>query len=256
MEYVRPKKHLGQHFLTDENIAQKIVHALSFSYKNVLEIGPGKGVLTKFLIAIPDINLKLIEIDVEAVAYLNKGFPQLENKVIYGDFLEKNFLNTIQKPLAIIGNFPYNIGSQILFKIIENRNDIPEVVCMLQKEVAERLASKPRTKTYGILSVLLQAYYDIAYLFTVDENVFTPPPKVKSGVVRLIRNKTQVLNCNEKLFFAIVKTGFNQRRKTLRNSLHGYTFDSTKLELDILQKRAEELTVDMFVGLANSVLIS
>lgn len=256
MDFVRPKKHLGQHFLNDENIAKKIVNSLSFDCKNILEIGPGKGILTKFLLEVPDITISLIEIDGESVSYLNKAFPQLENKIIYADFLERDLNNAIQKPFAIIGNFPYNIGSQILFKVIENRNDIPEVVCMLQKEVAERLASKPRNKTYGILSVLLQAYYTIEYLFTVNENVFTPQPKVKSGVVRLTRNNTINLDCNEKLFFAVVKAGFNQRRKTLRNSLHNYTFDQTKFDPKLLLKRAEELDVPMFVELVNAITFS
>jgi len=261
LENVRAKKHLGQHFLRDENIAQNIAKALSAGaglqpvpstgtdYKsapavtNVLEIGPGMGVLTKYLLQNPKILLKVVEIDTESVAYLNKNYPDLT--VISDDFLKMNLDNLFDGNFSIIGNFPYNISSQILFKMLEYRNDIPVLVGMFQKEVAERVASKHGNKTYGILSVLLQAFYDIEYLFTVHEHVFSPPPKVKSAVIRLTRNTRENLNCDEKLFFKVVKTAFNQRRKTLRNAL-SVIFDKTLLTDSIFDKRAEQLTVEDF----------
>ena len=211
---VRAKKALGQHFLTDQDIARRIVGALQGS--PVLEVGPGMGVLTQYLI---NTNLKAIEIDKESVAYLRKHFPELGDGLIEGDFLKMDLGNVFPGQFSIIGNFPYNISSQIFFKIIDNRDLVPEVVCMIQKEVAERIAEKPGTKTYGILSVFLQAWYDIEYLFTVGSGAFNPPPKVQSAVIRLTRNSRTSLGCDEKLFKTVVKTAFGQRRKTLRNSL-------------------------------------
>ena len=211
---VRAKKALGQHFLTDQDIARRIVGALQGS--PVLEVGPGMGVLTQYLI---NTDLKAIEIDKESVVYLRKHFPELGDGLIEGDFLKMDLGSVFPGQFSIIGNFPYNISSQIFFKIIDNRDLVPEVVCMIQKEVAERIAEKPGTKTYGILSVFIQAWYDIEYLFTVGSGAFNPPPKVQSAVIRLTRNSRTSLGCDEKLFKTVVKTAFGQRRKTLRNSL-------------------------------------
>jgi len=256
MDYVRAKKHLGQHFLKDEMIAKDITLSIDEHTKNLLEIGPGTGVLTKYLLKNDQLNLNVIEIDTESVAYLRTNFPQLEGRIIMGDFLHfpiESLFN--HASFSIIGNFPYNISSQILFKVLEHRTQIPEVVGMFQKEVAERIASKPGKKTYGILSVLLQAYYDIEYLFTVEPHVFVPPPKVKSAVIRVRRNNVSQINCDDKLFFRVVKTAFNQRRKTLRNALSVFVFDTEKLAADILTKRAEQLSVEDFVNLTNAVKI-
>lgn len=246
---VKPKKYLGQHFLTDQNIAAKIVGCLSEDYQNVCELGPGTGILTKSLLDRPAIqSLHLIEIDGESIAYLEQHFSDERMQIIKADFL-KFELNTISRePFALIGNFPYNISSQILFRVLEHRNLIPEVVCMIQKEVAERIVAAPKNKTYGILSVLLQSWFDIAYCFTVNEQVFFPPPKVKSAVIRLSRNHTQQLACDEALFFSVVKTGFNQRRKTLRNALKPLC-DTTAVDHPFLSKRAEELDKHQFVEL-------
>ena len=211
---VRAKKSLGQHFLTDQSIATRIVDALQGS--DVLEVGPGMGVLTQYLLGK---NLKVVEIDKESVAYLEKHYPSLGNGLIEGDFLKMNLSGLFPGQFSIIGNFPYNISSQIFFKILEFRDLVPEVVCMIQKEVAERIAEKPGTKIYGILSVFLQAWYDIEFLFTVGPRAFNPPPKVHSAVIRLTRNSRTSLGCDEKLFRSVVKTAFGQRRKTLRNSL-------------------------------------
>jgi 16S rRNA (adenine1518-N6/adenine1519-N6)-dimethyltransferase len=256
---VRPKKYLGQHFLKDEYIAQKIVNALTFSgYENLLEIGPGTGVLTKYLLK-KEINFAVCELDNESVEYLRKNFPELNKKIIQSDFLQVDFhkmisgyFNNSGEPckLAIIGNFPYNISSQILFRVSENRDIVTEVVGMFQKEVAQRIASPPGSKDYGILSVLLQAFYNIEYLFTVSEEVFNPPPKVKSGVIRLIRNNVVQLNCDEQLFVKIVKAGFNQRRKTLRNALSAFLNTENK-QHEIFSKRAEQLSVEDFVMITN-----
>jgi len=247
---VRPKKHLGQHFLIDENIAAKIAGSLVVDTQNVLEIGPGKGVLTKHLLD-KEYNLKVIEIDKESVDYLSAHFPQLKGKIISGDFLRYDLSKDFSESYSIIGNFPYNISSQILFNVLKYKGQIPEVVGMFQKEVAERIASPPGNKQYGILSVLLKAYYDIEYLFTVSEHVFQPPPKVKSAVIRLTRHTTSYPGVDEKLFFRIVKAGFNQRRKTLRNSLKNAGFPAEKLEDDIFSKRAEQLSVDEFLELVH-----
>lgn len=256
--FVLPKKHLGQHFLRDENIAKKIAASLSDfkKYKMVVEVGPGTGVLTKYLLQQKGFETFVIEIDRESVAFLKKNFSELDGKIIEKDFLDftPDWLpSTIShQPFAIIGNFPYNISSQILFKVLESRNQIPEVVGMFQKEVAERIASPAGNKTYGILSVLMQAFYKIEYLFTVHENVFYPPPKVKSAVIRFTRNDSKILNCDEKLFFQVVKTGFNQRRKTLRNALSA-KFEIRNLKNEILNKRAEQLSVNDFIDLTNLV---
>ena len=250
---VQPKKHLGQHFLTDKNIARKIVESLSDKSKNVLEIGPGTGVLTGILLKTELENLKLIEIDKESVAFLKDTFPTLSENIISGDFLKYNLGNIYQDNFSVIGNFPFNISSQILFKVLEYRNQVDEVVGMFQKEVAERIASPHGNKKYGILSVLVQAFYTIEYLFTVNEHVFYPPPNVKSAVIRLKRNNTKQLKCDEKSFFDLVKTGFNQRRKMLRNSLGKFTFQVTDKTMELLSKRAEQLTVDDFVFLTQSI---
>lgn len=253
MGQVRAKKHLGQHFLTDLNIAKKIVDALvSENVENVLEIGPGMGVLTQFLLKEDRYTTSVVEIDDESVEYLNNNFPELQGRIINEDFLKHDISKLFDTKFSIIGNFPYNISSQIFFKVLENRDLIPEVVCMIQKEVAERMSTGPGSKTYGILSVLLQAYYDIEYLFTVGEKVFDPPPRVKSGVIRFTRNNRQSLDCDDKLFFRVVKTSFNQRRKTLRNSLRPILGD-LKSDNAIMTQRPEQLSVEEFVELTNLV---
>ena len=251
MKVVRPKKHLGQHFLRDTEASQRIVELLSLhgDYKNVLEIGPGMGVLTQFLLPNSTYQTHAVELDSESVRYLKVHFPALEDRVIEGDFLQMNLNNATfssQGPFAIIGNFPYNISSQILFKVLENRELIPEVVSMLQREVAQRIAAPPGKKDYGILSVLLQAFYTIEYIFTLPPESFDPPPKVHSGVIRLKRNEVKQLDCDEKRFKLVVKTAFNQRRKTLRNALKplGVVFEHPLLDL-----RAERLSVSDFVEL-------
>jgi len=249
---VRAKKHLGQHFLKDDNIARKIVASLQEN-KNVLEIGPGTGILTKHLLQIQRINFKVIEVDKESVEYLTQQFPALKGKIIYADFLKYDLLNLFQGNYSVIGNFPYNISTQILFKVLEYRDQVNEVVGMFQKEVAVRIASAPCNKDYGILSVFLQAFYNIEYLFTVSESVFVPPPKVKSAVIRLIRNNTKTLDCDEKLFFAVVKTAFNQRRKMLRNALSSFKFREDDVVKILLTKRAEQLNVQEFVLLTNKI---
>ncbi len=247
--YVRAKKSLGQHFLKDLSIAQRIAETIPSG--RVLEIGPGMGVLTQFLLQNPNINLTAIELDNESVAYLKLHFPQLH--LIAGDFLKLD-LNILypEGDFNIIGNYPYNISSQIFFKVLEYKDRIPLCSGMIQKEVAERLASKPGHKEYGILSVLLQAYYDIEYLFTVDEYVFAPPPKVKSAVIRLTRNKRRRLDCDEQWFKTVVKTAFNQRRKQLRNSLQQLAGKGNPiLEEKIFTMRPEQLSVEQFVELTN-----
>ena len=247
MATVRAKKNLGQHFLKDKDIAKRIVDSLQTkNLSKVLEIGPGMGVLTQFLLQDGSFETSVVEIDRESVEYLNLHFPELKDRIISDDFLKLNLHTYFDEPFAIIGNFPYNISSQIFFKVLEYRNQIPEVVGMLQKEVAERLAAGPGSKTYGILSVFLQAYYDIEYLFTVDEDQFIPPPKVKGGVIRITRNQKEHLDCDEKLFKSIVKMAFNQRRKTMRNSLKTMiTTDELKVN-PIFDKRPEQLGVAEF----------
>ena len=242
---VKAKKYLGQHFLTDETIAKRIADSLTGEVSNVLEIGPGMGVLTKYLITKPELNFWVVEIDSESVVYLHEHYPELN--VIEGDFLKLDVSTLFHDSFAVIGNFPYNISSQILFKVFESRNQVPEVVGMFQKEVAERVVAGPGSKVYGILSVLLSAYYDMEYLFTVHENVFNPPPKVKSAVIRLRRNNVSSLECDETLFVQVVKTGFNQRRKTMRNALKPLNLALDMIPEDLLQKRAEQLSVADFV---------
>lgn len=254
MIIVRAKKNLGQHFLNDQNIARKIVESLQAKGAGkVLEIGPGMGVLTQFLMQQSAFETSVVEIDRESVDYLIRHYPELKERIISADFLRLNLHNHFQEPFAVIGNFPYNISSQIFFKILEYRNQVPEVVGMLQKEVAERLAAGPGSKTYGILSVLLQAYYNIEYLFTVHENVFSPPPKVKSGVIRLTRNERAHLDCDEKLFTSIIKMAFNQRRKTMRNSLKSLISSDELKANPIFDKRPEQLSVAEFELLARMI---
>lgn len=252
MSIVRAKKALGQHFLKDQNIARKIVDSLKAEdISVVIEIGPGMGVLTQYLLE-KEYTTIPVEIDQESVTYLKAAYPQLNDILVHGDFLALALSSISNEKLAVIGNFPYNISSQIFFRVIENRQQVKEVVCMIQKEVAQRIACKPGSKEYGILSVLLQAYYNIEYLFTVHENVFSPPPKVKSGVIRLVRNKTEQLDCDEHLFFRVVKASFNQRRKVISNSLKGLTPNLNK-EHPLLSKRPEQLSVAEFVELTNLV---
>lgn len=254
MDNVRAKKHLGQHFLTDENIARKIADSLTLEgYKNVLEIGPGMGVLTKYLLDKP-ITTYVIEIDTESVEYLQTHYLNLTSRIISKDFLKYNIREVFNdEPFAIIGNFPYNISSQIVFRALEMRDQVPEFSGMFQKEVAERICEKPGTKAYGILSVLAQAFYDVEYLFTVSEKVFNPPPKVKSGVMRMIRKENYQLPCDEKLFFRVVKTAFNQRRKTLRNSLKTFQLADNIKEHSIFGQRPEQLGVTDFIELTQLI---
>lgn len=254
MEKVKPKKHLGQHFLIDLSIAERIAAQVTGhgGVKQLLEIGPGMGVLTDYLLK-GDLDVNLIEIDRESIAYLHKKYPSLQDKVIEGDFLKFDFSTVFTTPFAVVGNFPYNISSQIFFKILEDKNKVSEVVCMLQKEVARRIASPKGSKEYGILSVLLQAWYDIEYIFSVPPGVFNPPPKVNSGVIRLTRNQVQKLDCNEKLFFQVVKGGFGNRRKTLRNSLKSFQLTDEFKAHPILDKRAEQLDVADFVFLTQQI---
>ena len=255
MSLVKAKKHLGQHFLTDKNIAQRIVDGLIHTdkYNQVLEVGPGMGILSDILLQREDLQTFLIDIDVESFQFLKEKYPQLGDRLINGDFLKLNFADIFPGKFAVIGNFPYNISSQILFKILENRQNVVEMVGMFQKEVAERCASKPGTKEYGILSVFIQAYYNIEYLFTVKPGTFNPPPKVNSGVIRLTRNEVEELDCDEKLFWRVVKAGFNQRRKTLRNALSAVVPKDRLGEHPFYEKRAETLSVADFVELTNFV---
>ena len=249
MNFVRPKKNLGQHFLTDQNIARKIVDSLGADVPDVLEVGPGTGILTQFLLQRPELNVHVIEIDSESVEYLKKHFPTLKN-IYFEDFLKADISKRFPGNFKVIGNFPYNISSQIFFRILEFRNRIPETVGMVQKEVAERIASAHGTKVYGITSVLLQAFFDIEYLFTVSENVFNPPPKVKSAVIRLKRNKVEKLPCSEELFIKVVRAAFNQRRKMLRNSLREIC---GQLPAEFAEKRPEQLSVSDFISLTGLI---
>lgn len=250
---VRAKKHLGQHFLTDKNIATKIVDSLmpAGNFDRVLEVGPGMGILSDLLLQNTAYTTHLIDLDGESVEYLDRKYPQLGERLINGDFLELDFSAVFAGPVAVIGNFPYNISSQILFKILENRQQVPVVVGMFQKEVAERCTAKPGSKEYGILSVFLQAYYEVEYLFTVKAGVFNPPPKVLSAVIRLRRNEVSTLNCDEAFFWKVVKAGFNQRRKTLRNALSALVSKDKMGDSELLELRAERLSVADFVHLTN-----
>ena len=253
MELVKAKKHLGQHFLKDLNIAQKIADTLSLAnYKKVVEIGAGMGVLTQFLLK-KDTEVYVVEIDKESVAYLEAHYPELRGKIIADDFLKYNIAGYLREPFAIIGNFPYNISTQIVFKLLELRDYVPEFSGMFQKEVAERICEREGSKTYGILSVLVQAFYEATYLFTVSEGVFNPPPKVKSGVLRLVRKPDYHLDCDEALFFTIVKTAFNQRRKTLRNSLKPLLTNETLKKNSIFDKRPEQLPWQDFVFITKEI---
>ena len=249
MKNVRAKKHLGQHFLNDEQIAFDITDLLSEGTKNVVEIGPGMGVLTQFLVK-KDFTTEVVEIDTESVFYLRLNYPKLS--VHEGDFLQLELKEKYPYSFSLIGNFPYNISSQILFKAFENRDQIPEVIGMFQKEVAERIVCK-KGKKRGILSVFLQAFYDIEYCFTVNEDVFTPPPKVKSGVIKLVRNNRKELTVDEQKFKRVVKTGYNQRRKTLRNALKPFKLINESEIEHLLPLRAEQLSVDDFIKLTNHV---
>ena len=270
---VRAKKALGQHFLIDLSIAQRIADSLlvpcpgseaQYDESNplpALEIGPGMGVLTQYLLQRPEVDLRMVEIDTESVNYLLVHFPQVNGRLLEADFLKLKLEKFFSGQFAVVGNFPYNISSQIFFKVLDYKEQVPQVVCMIQKEVAERIAEKPGTKTYGILSVLLQAWYDIEYLFTVGEGAFNPPPKVKSAVIRLVRNSRTDLGCDESLFKTVVKTGFNQRRKTLRNSLkplirnkadrEGWTEEQlAEFTADpVFELRPERLSVEDFIAL-------
>lgn len=249
---VKPKKNLGQHFLKDEDIARRIANTLDgFPQLPVLEVGPGTGMLTRFLLE-KNRDVTVVEIDRESVAYLNENYPQLHGRILQQDFLKMDFSQLYNNSFCIIGNYPYNISSQIFFKLLENKESVPCCSGMIQKEVAERMAASPGSKTYGILSVLLQAWYDIEYLFTVNEQAFIPPPKVKSAVVRLTRNNRKQLNCNEKLFKSVVKTSFNQRRKMLRNSIKSLLPEESPLPDDpMLNKRPEQLSIAQFEQLTN-----
>ena len=253
MELVKAKKHLGQHFLKDLNIAQKIADTLSLAnYKKVVEIGAGMGVLTQFLLK-KDTEVYVVEIDKESVAYLEAHYPELRGQIIADDFLKYDIAGYLREPFAIIGNFPYNISTQIVFKLLELRDYVPEFSGMFQKEVAERICEREGSKTYGILSVLVQAFYEATYLFTVSEGVFNPPPKVKSGVLRLVRKPDYHLDCDEALFFTIVKTAFNQRRKTLRNSLKPLLTNESLKKNSIFDKRPEQLPWQDFVFITKEI---
>ncbi len=251
---VRAKKHLGQHFLHDENIAEKISNTLTLQgYKNVLEIGPGMGVLTKYLIK-KDIEIIALDLDTDSITYLIENYPEKNLQILEADFLKTELTDLFgDEPFAITGNFPYNISTQIVFKALENRAQIPEFTGMFQKEVAQRICEKEGSKTYGILSVLTQAFYDAEYLFTVKPGVFNPPPKVDSGVLRLRRKEDFSLPCNEKLFYKVVKTGFQQRRKTLRNSLKTLNLSDKLKEDSIFGKRPEQLSVSQFISLTQKI---
>lgn len=254
MNPVRPKKSLGQHFLKDLQIARKIADTLNdFKHLPVLEVGPGTGVLTQFLLE-NNIDLTVVELDRDSVAYLHDHFPRLEGRILGEDFLRMDLSKHYQTPFCVIGNYPYNISSQIFFKVLEYKDMIPCCSGMIQKEMAERLASPPGKKSYGIISVLIQVWYDIEYLFTVDENVFNPPPKVKSAVIRMTRNKRTELDCSEKLLKTVVKTAFNQRRKTMRNSLKPLLGKECELfSLPVFDKRPEQLSVEQFIELTHLV---
>jgi len=254
MPLVKPKKNLGQHFLRNEDIARQIAESIVSGPKNVLEIGPGMGVLTKYLIEQGYENFNVVEIDRESVEYLQQHYPALREHIWPKDFLALDLADLFEQNLTIIGNFPYNISSQILFKVLDYKELVNEVVGMFQKEVAERVAAKPGNRQYGILSVLLQAFYDIEYLFTVDEHQFFPPPKVKSAVIRLTRNPDKQLNCAENLFKQVVKSAFNQRRKTLRNSLSQFEFSDDYRQNPIFTKRPEQLSVQEFEQICLNVI--
>ncbi|HRH66910.1 MAG TPA: 16S rRNA (adenine(1518)-N(6)/adenine(1519)-N(6))-dimethyltransferase RsmA [Bacteroidia bacterium] len=253
MHQVRAKKHLGQHFLKDPEIGRKIVDSLQGNYNYVLEIGPGMGILSQFLFEHKEFETYLIDIDTEAIQYLREHFPFRQDRIIEGDFLQFDLPGKFDQPVAIIGNFPYNISSQILFRVLEFREYIPEVVGMFQKEVAERIASGPGNKEYGILSVFMQMYYEVELLFILNQNDFQPPPKVKSAILRFTAKTGFKPGCDEKLFRRVVKVAFNQRRKTLRNALSAMVNKSTMTDLPFLDLRAERLSWQDFVVLTNAI---
>ena len=251
---VRAKKALGQHFLTDQHIAKTIVASLTESpVRDVLEIGPGMGVLSQYLLKREDIDLKLVELDKESVDYLYLHHPAVCSRLYLADYLKLDIHTLFPSQYRIIGNFPYNISSQIFFKILDDKDLVPEVVCMIQKEVADRIAEKPGTKTYGILSVLLQAWYDIDYIISVGSGAFSPPPKVQSAVIRLRRNSRTELGCDQKLFKQVVKTAFNQRRKTLRNALKPILPEGFDSSAPVFDLRAEKLSVEDFIALTTLI---
>ena len=255
MSTVRAKKHLGQHFLNDKNAAQKIVNALQpdLGFSQVVEVGPGMGVLSDFLLEKDVYETWLIDVDEESIAFLADKYPQFSNRLIHGDFLTLDFHQFAGDKLAVIGNFPYNISSQILFKILEERQRVIQMVGMFQKEVAERCVATPGSKEYGILSVFLQAYYHVEYLFTVKAGAFNPPPKVLSGVIKMTRNDRQTLDCDEKIFWRVVKAAFNQRRKTLRNALSAVLPKDKMSDNALYELRAERLSVEDFVVLTKEI---
>lgn len=246
---------MGQHFLKDKNIALRIVDSLVLSkgLNQVVEIGPGTGVLTQYLSTNTHIDLKVVEIDRESVAYLTEHYPSLKGRIISGDFLELEIEKEFSENLIIIGNFPYNISSQIFFKILDHRSQVSQVVCMIQKEVADRIAEKEGSKTYGILSVFLQTFYSIEYLFKVPPGVFFPPPKVMSAVIRLVRNQRDKLECDEVLYRKVVKQAFQNRRKTLRNALKILNLPPSISTLELMDKRAEQLSVEQFIFLTKEI---
>ncbi|MDA3817175.1 MAG: 16S rRNA (adenine(1518)-N(6)/adenine(1519)-N(6))-dimethyltransferase RsmA [Prolixibacteraceae bacterium] len=253
MAVVKAKKHLGQHFLADQNIARKIVGSLSPENTNILEVGPGMGVLTHLLFSDKRLNVVALDVDTDSVTYLKEKYPEFAQQIFDADFLKTDLSSFFpDNEFTVIGNFPYNISSQIFFKVLDNKSHIPEVVGMIQKEVAERMAAKPGSKTFGVLSVLIQAYYSVEYLFTVHEHVFKPPPKVKSAVVRLSRKDQEALGCDEVLFKRIVKTMFNQRRKMIRNSIRPI-LKEVGFSHPFLEKRPEQLSIDDFVEFTNVV---
>jgi 16S rRNA (adenine1518-N6/adenine1519-N6)-dimethyltransferase len=252
--YVKAKKSLGQHFLKDQKIAERIVQSLDLSLaSDVIEIGPGTGVLTQYLEKLEGITFKAAEVDRESIAYLKENYPQMGDRLLEGDFLKMNLSESFKDNFSVIGNFPYNISSQIFFKLLDYRGQVQQIVCMLQKEVAERLASPPGNKSYGILSVLLQAWYDIEYLFTVEPGSFIPPPKVKSAVISLKRNSREILGCDERQFKIVVKASFNQRRKAIRNSVKQLMEGKTPPESYLFGMRPEQLSVDEFVELTKLI---
>jgi 16S rRNA (adenine1518-N6/adenine1519-N6)-dimethyltransferase len=253
-EKVRAKKHLGQHFLCDLNIAKKTVDALPVpnTASKIIEVGPGMGVLTQYLIE-KEMNFIAMDVDTDSVAFLKKKYPAHEEKFLLSDFLETDFSKIPEKEISVLGNFPYNISTQIMFKVLEQRHRVNVVVGMFQKEVAERIAEKEGTKTYGILSVLLQTFYKIEYLFTVHEHVFSPAPKVKSAVIRLTRNSRKELPVTDANYLCLVKTAFNQRRKTLRNSIKELVHDKNLLKEEIFNKRPEQLSIEQFIRLAEMI---
>lgn len=248
---VKPKKHLGQHFLTDESISERIVNLVSEPNKPIVEIGPGKGVLTKFLI--DKYKLLAVDVDKESIEFLKKKYPAYSDRFIYDDFLKLNPAKLFNDKFAVIGNFPYNISSQIFFKILNFKDNIDEVVCMIQKEVAERIVSSDNSKKYGILSVLLQTFYDIELCFNVKPGAFFPPPKVNSAVIKLVRNKRRELPVPENMYFIIVKQSFNKRRKVLSNSLKSILLN-LEIESNLLTKRPEQLSVNQFIELSEKII--